>query len=295
MILLLMLAAAAPECHTLGHARILGSDLAAASALFAATPPELVIANAPSPGARRLFEPAELLRIARANQLEVADVTPLCFERSTAPLDPELVKAAMRKSLGAADAKIEILTISKYPAPEGELVFPRVSLMQPASGDSAVWNGYVVYDGGRVPVWARIRLTMLQTRVVSVVDLTPGHVIGPGDVRIEEANEFPRRLAPLTTIETAVGLVTRRAIPAASIMTATMLEAPNDVERGQTVLVEVHSGGAVVKVEAKAESSGRRGDTIAVRNVTSGTLFRAQIESKGRLLVKCRPASEVSQ
>ena len=295
MILFLMLAAAAPECYSLGHGRILGSDLAAASAVFAALPPDLVIGTAPVPGARRLFEPAELIRIARANHLQIADVTPLCFERSTAPLDPELVKAAMRRSLGAPLASIEILTISKYPVPQGELVFPHDSLMQPASGDSAVWNGYVAYDGGRFSVWARIRLTILQSRLVSAVDLTLGHVIEASDLRIEEANEFPRRVAPLTTVDAAVGLVARRAIPAGSVLTPTMLQVPNDVERGQTVLVEVHSGGAVVKVEAKAESAGHRGDTVSVRNATSGMLFRAEIEGKGRVLVNCLSPAEVYQ
>ena len=295
MIMLLMLAAVAPECHPLGDGRILGSDLAAASAVFAALSPDLVIGNAPIPGARRFFEPAQLIRIAQANHLEAADFAPLCFERSTAALDPELVKAAMRKSLGPTPASIEILSISKYPAPQGELVFPRDSLLQPASGNSAVWNGFVAYDGGRFPVWARIRLTTLQSRVVSVVGLTPGHIVEASDLRVEEVNEFPKRPSPLTTIEGAVGLVARRALPAFSVLTATMLEAPNDVERGQTVAVEVHSGGAVVKAEAKAESAGHRGETIPVRNITSGTLFRAEIEGKGRVLVNCLPASEVSQ
>ena len=295
MILLLMLAATAPECHSLAHGRILGSDLSAASALFAAVPPELVIANAPLPGARRLFEPAELLRLARANHLEVTGVTPLCFERATAPIDPERVKSAMRESLGATVASIEILSISKYPAPLGDLIFPRESLTQPVSGDSAVWNGYVAYDGGHFAVWARVRLTIPGSRLVSTVNLTAGHTIEASDLKIGEADEFPRRLAPLTTIESAVGLVARRAIPAGSVLTAAMLEAPNDVERGQTVMVEVHSGGAVVKLEARAETAGRRGDTVAVRNAASGTLFRAQIEGKGRVVVKCRSVSEVTQ
>src|ERR1017187_6036680 len=295
MIMLLILAAAAHECYPVKHGRILGSDLAAASAVFAAVPPDLVVGNAPLPGSRRLFEPAELIRIAHANHLEVADLTSLCFERPTALLDPELVKAAMRKSLGSASASIEILTISKYPAPQGELVFPRDSLLQPASGNSAVWNGFVAYDGGRFPVWARIRLTTFQSRVVSVVGLTPGHIVEASDLRVEEVNEFPKRPSPLTTIEGAVGLVARRALPAFSVLTATMLEAPNDVERGQTVAVEVHSGGAVVKAEAKAESAGHRGETITLPKINRGTLFRAEIEGKGRVLVNCLPASEVSQ
>jgi len=294
MILFLMLAAVAPECFPVAHDRILGSDLAAASALFAAAPPDLIVANAPRPGARRLFEPAELIRIARANKLDVTDVTPLCFERFTAPLDPEMAKVAMRKSLGAPEANIEIVTISKYPAPQGELVFPRDSMLQSGSGDSALWNGYVAYDGGRFPLWAQIRLTMLQSRLVTLVDLMPGHIVEASDVRIEEAEEFPRRPAPLTTIEAAVGLAARRAIRAGSVLTATMLEVPNDVERGQTVVVEVQSGGALVKLEAKAESGGHQGDTVAVRNASSGTLFRAQVTGKGHVLVKCQSSSEVS-
>src|ERR1039458_8058424 len=61
MIMLLILAAAAHECYPVKHGRILGSDLAAASAVFAAVPPDLVVGNAPLPGSRRLFEPAQLI------------------------------------------------------------------------------------------------------------------------------------------------------------------------------------------------------------------------------------------
>ncbi len=295
MILFLMLVAATTDCQAIAHDRILGSDLAAASAPLANLPPDSVIANAPRPGARRVFEPAELLRIARANNLEVSGLTPLCFERETSPLDPELVKSAMRRSLGDPRAGVEISSISKYPVPAGELVFPRETLMEPASGDSTFWNGYVAYDGGRFPVWAKVRLTVLKSRLVSLVDLLPGHVLSPTDLRLVEASEFPRRAPPLSNPEGAVGLVVRRAIPAGSVLTAAMLEPPNDVERGQTVLVEVHSGAATVKVEAKAESAGRRGETVAVRNAASGALFRAQIEGKGRVSVKCRSASEVPE
>jgi flagella basal body P-ring formation protein FlgA len=201
----------------------------------------------------------------------------------------------MRKSLGAAPANIEILATSKFPVPPGELVFPRESLTEPATGDAAVWNGYVAFDTGRFPVWARLRLTTLQSRLVSVVGLGPGHVIAPSDLKVESVDEFPRRLVPLTTIEAAVGQVARRAIPAATILTASMLEVPNDIERGQTVMVAVRSGGAILKIEAKAESAGHRGEMVSLRNPISGLLFRAEIEGKGRALLKCAAESEDPQ
>jgi len=125
--------------------------------------------------------------------------------------------------------------------------------------------------------------------------LSPGQILKTGDLRLMEENGFPKRLPALANLEAAIGLVARRAIPAGSVLTAAMLEPPNDVERGQTVLVEVHSGAATVKVEAKAESAGRRGDTVAMRNASSGSLFHGQIEGKGRVIVKCRTASEVPE
>lgn len=295
MILFLLLALVAPECHPLDHNHILGSDLAAASALFAALPPGLMVGNAPRPGVRREFLPADLVRIARANQLEVSGVVPLCFERRVVPLDPELVKIVMRKSLGDENIGVEILAMSPSSVPQGQLSFPGNSLMRPVSGNSAAWNGYVAYDGGHYPVWANVRLTKLQSRLISLVDMKPGHVIESGDVRVEEASEFPRHVAPLTTTEAAIGLKSRSTLPAGSVLTAAMFEQPNDVERGESVIVEVHSGGAVVKLEAKAESTGRRGDTVAVRNASNKTLFRAQVVGKGRVLVKCPSVSEVSQ
>ena len=295
MIPLLMLLAAAPECHPVNQNHILGRDLASATAIFANLPPDLVIGNAPQPGARRFFEPAELIRVARANHVEPAEFTSLCFERPTAVLDSALVTAAMRKALGAAPATIEIVALSKYPAPQGELVFPRDSLLEPATGDTAVWNGYVAYDGGRFAVWARVRVTTLQSRLVCASGMPSGHIVQASDVHLEEASEFPRRTVPLASVEAAVGQVTRRAIPAAAILIASMLETPNDVDRGQNVMVEVHSGGVVLKLEAKAESAGHRGETIALRNSTSGTLFRAEILGKGHVLVNCQSLSEVPQ
>lgn len=295
MILFLMLAMAASPCHSLEHNRILGSDLAAASELFAAMPPDVVVSNGPRPGVRRLLGPAELIRTARENGLQIASVAPICFERATALLDADRAIAAMRKSLGDAQASIEILALSNYPAPKGELVFPRDSLLQPATGDTAVWNGYVIYDGGRFSVWAKLRLTVSQARLVSLADLKPGHVIEASDVRVEQVSEFPRRGSPLATPDAAIGLTVRRTIPAGSVLESAMLMAPNDVERGETVIVEVQSGKALVKLEARAESSGHRGEMVAVRNSTSGALFRAQIAGKGRVFVKCRSTSEIFQ
>jgi hypothetical protein len=58
-----------------------------------------------------------------------------------------------------------------------------------------------------------------------------------------------------------------------------------DVERGDKIAIEVSSGAARLTFDATAESSGRAGDSIMVRNPESGRLFRAKVEGKGRASV----------
>ncbi len=60
---------------------------------------------------------------------------------------------------------------------------------------------------------------------------------------------------------------------------------PREVERGDQVSVEVRSGAAVLKFEAAAESGGKQGEVVAVRNPLSGARFEARVEAKGKVTV----------
>lgn len=290
MIAFLMFAAAVVRCHPVAGDRIRGADLAAADPSFSALPSDLTIGFAPQPGARRLFEPAELARIAKVNGLDALnDIAPQCFERAVAPLDPAAVEAAMRQALDLPDARIEIAELSKFPAPAGEIVFSRSALSEPPANGTATWNGAVHYEGGRFPIWARVRISIRQKRVVAVAPLRPGRQVHAGDVELQEADEFPHSSPSLTTLEQAIGRLPRRPIAPGTALTTALLDEPVDIEAGQSVVVEVRSGAATVTVEAKAESAGRRGEMMSFRNPVSGKLFRARVEDKGRAFLDCQP------
>ncbi|HUA58008.1 MAG TPA: flagellar basal body P-ring formation chaperone FlgA [Verrucomicrobiae bacterium] len=295
MIPILMFAAAAVQCHAVDGDRIRGADLAAAAPVFSALPSDLTIGFAPQPGTRRLIEPFDLARIAKVNGiLDAGALQPICFERAMAPLDPAAAEAAMRRALDAPDAHIEIVELSKFPAPKGEIVFPRTALNEPASDGPATWNGQVNYDGGRFPIWARVRITVHQKRVVAMQPLRPGNPIPAGDVQLQEVDEFPHSVPPLASLDQVVGRIPRRWIAAGSPVMPNAIDQPNDIDSGQTVVVEVRSGAAVVTIEAQAESAGRRGDMVSLRNPVSGKTFRARIEEKGRAFIDCQPM-EIAQ
>jgi flagella basal body P-ring formation protein FlgA len=48
------------------------------------------------------------------------------------------------------------------------------------------------------------------------------------------------------------------------------------------VEVEVRSGAAHLAFTGKAESTGRSGDTVVIRNLSSNKVFQARIEGKGK-------------
>jgi hypothetical protein len=62
--------------------------------------------------------------------------------------------------------------------------------------------------------------------------------------------------------------------------------APSDIQRGEKVAVEVTSGAARVRFQADAESSGRAGDSVLIRNPENGKLFQARVEGKGKVVVQ---------
>jgi hypothetical protein len=60
---------------------------------------------------------------------------------------------------------------------------------------------------------------------------------------------------------------------------------PREVEKGDAVAVEVQSGAAVLKFDAAAESGGKTGDLVVVRNPAGGARFRARVVAKGKVMV----------
>jgi hypothetical protein len=61
---------------------------------------------------------------------------------------------------------------------------------------------------------------------------------------------------------------------------------PFEVLRGEQVSVEVTSGAALLRFQAAAETSGRAGDSVLIRNPENGKLFQARVESMGKVIVQ---------
>ena len=281
-------------CQMIDNDRIFGEDLAkAVPAFLNKIPGDTVIGYSPAPGARRVLGSAELQRIGAPYGVAVAPDAEACFEWNVQPLTVDLVRAAIRETLQSPNARIDVLAISRDQAPVGKLSFPLSGLSASTlSGpDTPVtWRGQVLYHGSRqFAVWARVKIAATTTRVVATELILPGQTVAPHQVKIETYDDFPLRNDIARNLEEVVGRMPRRALrEGLPIFRADLIE-PFQVQRGDLVDVTAIAGATQLHLPAVAETPGRQGDTISLKNPHSGKIFRARIEGKDKALVMVWP------
>jgi flagella basal body P-ring formation protein FlgA len=259
---------------------IRAGDLAQAAPAFAAVPADTRVGYAPAPGATRTYDTADLEREARRLGITLGEAHEMCFQWPLSVPSRERFREAIQEAVGIPDARIEILDTSRQPAPPGPLVFSRSSVRPPADDDATpvVWKGHIEYaKNHRFQVWARVRITAPISRVVTREPIRAGEPIGAEQVELETFEGFPFGDPSASRLEQVVGKALRRPLTAGVPIPAHLLERPLDVERADVVKVRVRNGAAVILAEGVAEAGGRRGDTIPVRNATSGSTFHAKI------------------
>ena len=277
---MMLAVAVVSACLSVAGPNITAREIAKAVPAFTPTDPDLAVGYAPSPGVDRVMHPGELKQIlTRLNFDGPVPLEDVCFTRPVAVLSTAAIAVAMHRTLGP-EAHIDILEISRFPAPAGELVFPREYIGAPPE---AVWRGYVLYDGDKkFPVWARVKLSVQTRRVIALEELKPGVPIKASQVAIEKVEEFPQRRVTPSSIHQVEGAMPRRFIAASSPIWTDAIDPPNDIAKGDRVTVVITSGLAKLSFDAEAQNAGRRGDLVSFKNPDSGRSFRARVEGPGK-------------
>lgn len=137
-----------------------------------------------------------------------------------------------------------------------------------------------------MPVWVRAHITVERTWVESAEPLPVGKPIEASQLIVVTGPRFPFDPVLMESLEALVGRRPVRTLAAGTPIAPAMLAISHDVERGDLVAVEVKVGSAVLDFEATAESSGRAGDSILIKNPENGHSFQAKIQDKGHVLVE---------
>ena len=283
-------------CEVIANDRIFGADLARALPAFSKMPGDTVVGFSPVPGSQRIIGSSELQRIGAPYGVTVPVDSHACFEWRLQTLSEDSVRAAIRESLQLPEAHIEVLTIGHTLAPAGKISFPISGLLASTltNPDTPVtWRGEVVYHGSRTfSIWARVKISATMTRVVATQSILPGQTVAQNQVRVETYDDFPLRNDIARNIEEVVGRMPRRTLrEGLPVFRADLIE-PFQVQRGDLVDVTAIAGAAQLHLPALAETPGRQGDMVSLKNQHSGKSFLARIEGKDKALLMVWPDRE---
>jgi flagella basal body P-ring formation protein FlgA len=118
-------------------------------------------------------------------------------------------------------------------------------------------------------------------RLVAQVDISPGTVISPENVKAEKViSNYPESadwIAPY-------GLVARRSLPAKTVIRPGMIGPVKPkvlVKRHQNVVIKISMFGLLVTASGKTMQEGRLGEYIKVQNVDSQRIIVARVNEDG--------------
>ena len=275
------------QCLTVDGEWITARDVAGRAPRYAALDPELRLIRAPYPGARRVVGPAALPPV------EGEPMTPFCVERRLATLTREIFVEALRRSLKEdAGIHFELVDYDHAMVPSGRLELLPQALPPPVLGradEPVLWRGKLFYAEARsVPVWVRVRLWISGEVCLLKRDVARGEDLTVDDCKLGERKYPPFAPAPLrdaTALERTVAA--RRLNANEPIYQALVVHKP-DVEAGKPVELKVVNGGAQLRLHAKAASSGRRGDSVAVTNPANGKRMEGKVVGQGAVEVRLK-------
>ena len=275
------------QCLTVDGEWVTARDVAEHSPQFAALDPELRLVRAPFPGARRVVGPSALPPVEEAEAL-----TPFCVERRLRTLSREAFAEAIRKTLAVmdeAEVSFELADYDRSMAPSGRLEFLTQSLPPPVLGradDPVLWRGKLFYaDGHSVPVWVRVRLWLSGEVCLLKRDVARGEDLTPEDCKIGTVKYPPFAPPPLREAAALDRTMAARRLRAEEPIYQALVVHKPDVEAGKNVDLKVVSGGAQLRFQAKAATSGRRGDSVAVTNPVNGKRIEGKVMGQGSVEV----------
>ncbi|UTF60821.1 flagellar basal body P-ring formation chaperone FlgA [Gilvimarinus sp. DA14] len=146
-----------------------------------------------------------------------------------------------------------------------------VSVLARCDGQ-APWK---IYLGAQVDIYRQI--------LVARRGMGRQEVISQSDLEIVMMPGSDLRSGYFTDNQRLIGKQLKRPIEAGEPFRPALVEEPLAINRGDVVTLESGSGAISVATQAEALSSGRIGEQIRVRNLSSERIIRAHIVSQGRV------------
>lgn len=252
-----------------------------------------VIAYAPRPGGRSVFDARWLKRVAQAFKMDwrpASTAERIIVERASQLVRKDEVETLLHERLiaegGDANSRAKLANRSftlHLPVGEDYLLGIEQISFDPSTGR---FSAILAWGTGKDE---RRRVTGRLERLTEVPVLSQrkmgGDIIRQSDLKWMEVSE--KRLArnAITDPSRLIGMAVKRSIPAGKPVTASDIRRPKVVSKGQSVTMTLLTPVMRLTAKGKALEAGGTGDTIRISNSQTSTVVEGVITGPGQVRI----------
>jgi flagella basal body P-ring formation protein FlgA len=252
-----------------------------------------VVAYAPHPGNRAVYDARWLLRVANAYKLNWrpgSEAEHLVVERASQIVTKSAIEDLLQQRYihdGGEPSSRAVLsnrTLSVHlPVGDETAAAPALNVEQ-MSVDSSNNRFTAIIAWGHSKD-QRMRLVGQIERISQVPVLTDrvmrGEVIDEANIEWQSLPEDRLPRATITDIEQIVGMAAKRTLTPGKPITATDVRKPLLINRGDTVTIMLTTPMMQLTTKGRALQQGSKGDTIRISNLQSNTVIDAIVTGSG--------------
>ena len=136
-------------------------------------------------------------------------------------------------------------------------------------------------DDGGWSIYVTARIDVFGPVLITRQPLARGARVRESDLELVERNLSNLPYGYYIDIQPVEGMLAKRTIAAATVITPQMIQAPKLVKRGEKVTVIAESGGISIRSSGKALSDGKSGELIRVEALGSKRIIDGIVVSQG--------------
>lgn len=254
-----------------------------------------VVAYAPRPGSRAVFDARWLKRVAAAYKLDwrpSSNAERVIIERASQIVSKSEIEELLHQRWvndgGDASSRATIsnrsFRLNLPMGTDGLLLNVEQMNVQPSNGR---FNAVVAWGTGNDE---RIRLSGRVERMTEVPMLTSrvmrGALIGEADIVWKSMPEARLPRSTITEADQIIGMAAKHSLQAGKPLSSGDVRRPLLVNRGETVTMVLRTQSMQLTAKGRALQHGSRGDTIRISNLQTNTVVDAIVTGPGQARIE---------
>jgi flagella basal body P-ring formation protein FlgA len=209
----------------------------------------------------------------------------LCFGQQASVIEKRLADM-LKEGQETRDMQVKLESIPAHLKQEIRVKSVAIQKMPEIDGKGLAMVEFAGEDGRPRISYVPFRVYEKKTLFYMKRALSKGSAVSEDDLGTKETYISENELIYPKEVRDVVGKLLRKDVAAGTVLTTLILDSPQMVRRGETVTIIGESKQLVVKVKGRAEDSGRVGEKIRVKNLSSDREVIGRVAGNGTVVVE---------